>query len=50
MKVLAIIGTPTREKGYTTRSVEVLEQILRSKCEARFEYLYLEDRNLSRCQ
>ncbi|MEZ5562974.1 MAG: NAD(P)H-dependent oxidoreductase [Gammaproteobacteria bacterium] len=50
MKVLAIIGTPTREKGYTTRSVEVLEQSLRRKSDVQFEYLYLEDRNLSRCQ
>lgn len=50
MRVLAIIGTPTKEKGYTTRTVEVLEQSLKSKSEIEFEYLYLEDRNLSRCQ
>ena len=50
MRVLAIIGTPTKEEGFTTRTVEVLEQSLRSKAEIRYEYLYLEDRNLSRCQ
>ena len=41
MRVLAIIGTPTKEEGFTTRTVEVLEQSLRSKAEIRYEYLYL---------
>jgi multimeric flavodoxin WrbA len=50
MKVLAIIGTPTRDKGYTTRSVEALEASMRQKCELQIEYVFLEDINLSRCQ
>ncbi len=50
MKFLAVIGTPTRELGYTTRTVEALETSLRSRAAIDFEYLYLEDAGLSRCQ
>ena len=50
MKVLAIIGTPTREAGYTTRTVATLETCLRKHCDIDFEYLHLEDAGLSRCQ
>lgn len=50
MKVLAIIGTPTKEEGYTTQTVELLEQSLKKKCATQFEYLFLEDQNLSRCR
>lgn len=50
MKILAIIGTPTRDAGYTTRTVAALEESLRSRVPVDFEYLYLEDAGLSRCQ
>lgn len=50
MKILAIIGTPTKTEGYTTRTVAALETSLHAKASVEFEYLYLEDLNLSRCQ
>jgi multimeric flavodoxin WrbA len=50
MKVLAIIGTPTGSAGYTTRSVELLEKSMQARQNVQFDYLYLEDLNLSRCQ
>jgi multimeric flavodoxin WrbA len=50
MKILAIIGTPTRQDGYTTKTVEVLEQSFLKQRKVEFDYIYLEDTNLSRCQ
>ncbi len=50
MKVLAIIGTPTREAGCTTRSVKILEQSLKAAAEVEFEYAYLGDLQLGGCQ
>lgn len=50
MKVLAIIGTPTKNSGYTMRSVVALENSLQAIRDTKFEYLFLEDLNLSRCQ
>ena len=50
MKILAIIGTPTRQAGFTTQTVDVLANSIREKSDAEIEYLYLEDVPLSRCQ
>lgn len=50
MKILAIIGTPTREAGFTTQTVDALAKSIREKSNADVEYLYLEDVSLSRCQ
>ena len=50
MKILAIIGTPTKQDGYTTKTVEVLQQSFLKQRDAEFSYIFLEDSNLSRCQ
>lgn len=51
MKILAIIGTPTRECGYTTKTVDALaESIKKQRPDAEIEYVYLEDIKLPRCQ
>ena len=43
MHILAIIGTPTKEAGYTMRTVQALEQSLCDQSDARLEYVFLED-------
>lgn len=50
MKILAIIGTPTGRDGYTTKSVEALEAGFRRKGHANFDYLFLTENELSKCQ
>ncbi len=50
MKILAIIGTPTKEVGYTTQTVSALGRCLSDKYNAEVNYLYLEDIDLGRCQ
>ncbi len=50
MRILAIVGTPTKDQGYTMRSVVALERSLRQIADIEFEYLFLEDINLPRCQ
>ncbi|MCP3999996.1 MAG: NAD(P)H-dependent oxidoreductase [Gammaproteobacteria bacterium] len=50
MKILAIVGTPTKHDGYTTKTVEVLEQRFLKQRDAEFSYLFLEDHNLPGCQ
>jgi len=50
MKILAIIGTPTRETGFTTQTVDVLANSIRGISDAEIEYIYLEDIALARCQ
>ena len=50
MKILAIIGTPTRDAGYTVRTVRAIEESLAPVDDMQMEYLYLEDLNLQRCQ
>jgi multimeric flavodoxin WrbA len=50
MKILALIGTPTGHDGYTTKTVEKLEQSFRNKRDIEFRYIFLEDTNLPRCQ
>ena len=48
--ILAIIGTPTREQGYTTKTVQALAKAVDERGDARVEYLYLGDRQLAGCQ
>ena len=50
MKILAIIGTPTRQSGYTTQTVDALARSLRAKGQVEIEYIHLEDVPLARCQ
>lgn len=50
MKILAIIGTPTRQAGFTTQTVDALANSIRRKGDADVEYVFLEDLSLSRCQ
>ncbi len=50
MKILAIIGTPTRDQGLTWRAVQALQQSLQSRSAAEVAYLYLEDAGLTSCQ
>jgi len=51
MQILAIIGTPTKESGYTTRTVQALERSLcDQRPDTRVEYLFLEDLQLKGCQ
>ena len=50
MHILAIIGTPTKEAGYTMRTVQALEQSLCEQSDARLEYVFLEDLQLPGCQ
>jgi multimeric flavodoxin WrbA len=50
MKILAIIGTPTKQDGYTTKTVEILQQSFLRQRDVEFDYIFLEDANLSRCQ
>lgn len=50
MKILAVIGTPTREEGYTTKTVRALEQSLVQQAGAEVDYVYLADLQLSGCQ
>ena len=50
MKILAIVGTPTKSAGFTTQSVQLLEAALHKKAKLEFEYLYLEDLRLPGCQ
>ena len=51
MKILAIIGTPTREKGYTTKTVDALCAAVREQNpETECDYLFLGDLDLGRCQ
>ena len=48
--ILAIIGTPTGDKGYTTKSVKALETALAQQASITVEYLYLGEAKLSGCQ
>jgi len=51
MKILAIIGTPTREDGYTTKTVDALAAAIRTQRPAtEIEYVFLENVNLGGCQ
>ena len=50
MKILAIIGTPTKEDGYTTKTVAEIEKSFLGKRAAEFNYIFLEDAKLSGCQ
>jgi len=50
MKLLAIIGTPTKSDGYTTQTVRALEGSLRGQHDVELEYIYLEDMELPRCE
>lgn len=50
MKILAIIGTPTRQAGYTTQTVDALARSLRARGQVEIESIYLEDMPLARCQ
>ena len=50
MKILSIIGTPTKDAGYTVRTVRELERSLGKIADVEMEYLYLEDVSLPRCQ
>jgi len=49
-RILAIIGSPTRDTGYTFRSVQALEQQLRAREDVDFDYIFLTDRPFSACQ
>jgi len=49
-RILAIIGSPTRDTGYTFRSAQVLERQLRARADVDFEYVFLVDRPFSTCQ
>jgi multimeric flavodoxin WrbA len=50
MNILAIIGTPTREEGYTTKTVQALEKSICALSDATVDYLYLSDLQLGGCQ
>ena len=50
MKILAIIGTPTAQDGYTTQSVQALEKAFHGRRNVEFEYIYLAEVQLSGCQ
>jgi multimeric flavodoxin WrbA len=50
MQILAIIGTPTKDTGYTMRTVQALEQSLAAQSAARMDYIFLEDLRLPGCQ
>ena len=50
MKIIAIVGTPTKQAGFTTKTVELLEAALQKKTDVEFEYLYLDDLHLPGCQ
>ena len=50
MRILAIIGTPTRDAGYTMRTVQALERSLIEQSTARVDYIFLEDLQLPGCQ
>jgi multimeric flavodoxin WrbA len=50
MKILAIIGTPTKEEGYTTKTVAELESSFSSRRAVEFDYIFLKDANLSGCE
>jgi multimeric flavodoxin WrbA len=50
MKILAIVGTPTKEDGYTTKTVAELEKSFLAKGATAFDYVFLEDARLSGCQ
>jgi len=50
MHILAIIGTPTKEAGYTMRTVQALEKSLCDQSDARLEYVFLEDLQFPGCQ
>lgn len=49
-KILAIVASPTRDAGYTFRSVRVLEDRMRTAGNIDFEYMFLADRPFSTCQ
>jgi len=50
VKILAIVGTPTKDSGYTMRTIKAIEASLQQKCSVQVDYLFLEEVNLSRCQ
>ena len=50
MRLLAIIGTPRKDKGYTMRTVRALEKSLCELADVRLEYIFLEDLLLPGCQ
>ena len=50
MKILAIIGTPTRQAGFTTQTVDALARSLRARGQVEIESIHLEDVPLARCQ
>jgi multimeric flavodoxin WrbA len=49
-KILAIIATPTRDEGYTYKTVRALEESILEQSAAEVEYLYLADLQLGGCQ
>jgi len=50
MHILAIIGTPTGDEGYTTKTVQALEQALQRQADVQVDYVYLADVQLQGCQ
>ena len=50
MRILAIIGTPTKEDGYTTKTVAEIEKSFQSKRAVEFNYIFLKDARLSGCE
>ena len=49
-KILTIIGTPTREEGYTTKTVQALADSIQQQSSCDIEYLYLADLQLGGCR
>ena len=46
-KILAIVASPTRDHGYTYRSVQVIETALSRHDDTDIEYVHLVDRPFS---
>lgn len=48
--MLAIIASPTRDRGYTFKSVKAVEASMRASGDIEFDYVFLADRPFSTCQ